>query len=86
MEPRVIDANGLILGRLASKVAKMLLLGENVIIINAEKAIISGNKRTTIAAYKERQNIKTHYNPVKGPFWLKTPHNLVRRTIRGMLP
>ena len=86
MKPRVIDADGLVLGRMASKVAKMLLLAENVIIINAEKAIISGNRRTTIKHYKTRQNIRTHYNPIKGPFWFKTPHQLVRRTIRGMLP
>jgi len=86
LKPRVIDADGLILGRMASMVAKMLLLAENVIIINAEKAIVSGNRRTTIEHYKTRQNIRTHYNPIKGPFWFKTPHQLVRRTIRGMLP
>lgn len=71
---------------MASNVAKMLLLGEHVIIINAEKAIVSGKKRTVITHYKERQNIRTHYNPIKGPFWSKNPHKLVRRTIRGMLP
>lgn len=86
MKPRIIDADGIVLGRLASKVAKMLLLGEKVFVINAEKAIISGNRREIIARYKERQNIRTHYNPRKGPFWFKTPDKLVRRTIRGMLP
>ena len=86
MKPRIIDADGIILGRLASKVAKMLLLGEKIFIINAEKAVISGNKREIIKHYKERQNIRTHYNPIKGPFWFKTPEKFVRRTIRGMLP
>ncbi|MHA1267659.1 MAG: 50S ribosomal protein L13 [Candidatus Helarchaeota archaeon] len=86
MNPRIIDANGLILGRLASKVAKLLLLGEKIIVINAEKAVISGNKKERIKRYKDRQNIRTHYNPIKGPFWYKTPSQLVRRTIRGMLP
>ncbi|NVM30196.1 MAG: 50S ribosomal protein L13 [Candidatus Helarchaeota archaeon] len=86
MKPRIINADGLILGRLASSVAKMLLLGERVIIVNAEKSVISGKRRTTLNHYKERQNIRTHTNPTKGPFWFKTPNQLVRRTIRGMLP
>ncbi|MFX1295017.1 MAG: 50S ribosomal protein L13 [Promethearchaeota archaeon] len=83
---RVIDANRLILGRLASLVAKMLLLNEKIIIVNAEKAVISGKKRTIINQYKERINIHTHTNPRRGPFWYKTPNKLLRRTIRGMLP
>ncbi len=86
MKPRIINADGLILGRLASKVAKMLLLGEHITVVNAEKAIVSGKRRKLIEQYKERQNIRTHYNPIKGPFWFKTPHLFVRRTIRGMLP
>lgn len=86
LKPRIINADGLILGRLASIVAKMLLLGEQVIIVNAEKSVISGKRRQTIDYYKERQNIRTHTNPTKGPFWFKTPNRLVRRTIRGMLP
>ena len=86
MVPRIINAENLVLGRLASKVAKMLLLNEKVIIVNAEKAIISGRKRQLIDQYKERSNIRTHYNPIKGPFWPKNPSQFVRRTIRGMLP
>ena len=86
MVTRVIDADGHILGRLASHIAKMLLLNEKVIIVNAEKIIISGNRRKIIEHYKERSNIHTHTNPTKGPFWPKRPDNFVRRTIRGMLP
>jgi large subunit ribosomal protein L13 len=86
MKPRIIDADGLVLGRLASKVAKILLLGQKVIIVNAERAIISGRKRQTITRYKDRLHIKTHYNPIKGPFWYKIPNQIVRRTVRGMLP
>ncbi len=86
MKPRVINADGLILGRLAANIAKRLLLGEKIIIVNVEKCVISGGKRAIINHYKERDNIRTHSNPIKGPFWPKTPHLLVRRTIRGMLP
>ena len=38
----VIDAKGLVLGIMASMTAKRLLQGENIIIVNAEKAVISG--------------------------------------------
>ncbi len=86
MVTRVIDADGHILGRLASHIAKMLLLHEKVIVVNAEKIIISGNRRKIITHYKERSNIHTHTNPTRGPFWPKRPDNFVRRTIRGMLP
>ena len=45
----VIDANGLILGRLASTVAKRLLSGdEEIHIVNAEKAVISGSRASTL--------------------------------------
>ena len=50
----VIDANGLILGRLASTVAKRLLSGdEEIHIVNAEKAVISGSRASTLRDYRE---------------------------------
>ncbi|RLI06236.1 50S ribosomal protein L13, partial [Candidatus Bathyarchaeota archaeon] len=42
MKRSVIDASGLILGRMASIVAKRLLEGEQIEIVNAEKAVVSG--------------------------------------------
>ncbi len=88
MKEVVIDASGLVLGRLASVVAKRLLMGERVIIINAEKALISCNKRKSLVdRFKERLRKRTHYNPEKtGPKWPRRPDGIVRRTIRGMLP
>ena len=86
MGQRIINADGMILGRLGSLVAKRLLLGDKVIIVNAEKAIISGRARFTIKFYKKHSNIKTHTNPIKGPFFYRRPNQFVRRTIRGMLP
>jgi len=56
---RVINAEGLILGRLASKVAKMLLEGEEVVIVNAEKAVITGNREDIFAKYKQRTELRT---------------------------
>lgn len=84
--PRVIDADNSILGRLSSKVAKSLLQGEEIVIVNAEKAIVTGNARTTITRYIQRSKIRTKTNPLRGPFFPRTPEGIVRRTVRGMLP
>ncbi len=83
---KVFDATGMVVGRLASKVAKAALLGDNVVIVNCEKAIVSGDRRTTIEAFKEKRKIRTSYNPRKGPFHQRRPDKMVRRMIRGMLP
>ncbi len=83
---RIINAEGLILGRLASKVAKMLLEGEEVIIVNADKAIITGNREDIFAKYKQRTELRTRTNPRRGPFYPKRSDEIVRRTVRGMLP
>jgi len=49
----LINADGLILGRMASQVAKRLLTGEELIIVNAEKAILSGKRKSKIAEAKQ---------------------------------
>ncbi|MFQ6094605.1 MAG: 50S ribosomal protein L13 [Candidatus Bathyarchaeia archaeon] len=80
---RIIDANGLILGRMASIVAKRLLIGEKIIIVNAEKAVISGRRKNIIKNAKKFLEIG---HPRKGPYHPRRPDLIVRRTIRGMLP
>ena len=82
-----IDASGLILGRLCSKIAKRALLGEKIVIINAKFVEISGNRNQIIKHYQQYKNIKTASNPKKGPFRVGIrPDIFVRKTIRGMLP
>lgn len=81
-----INAENLILGRLASLVAKKLLLGEKVNIINAEKAIISGRKREIVNRYKKWLGLRTATAPWRGPLHPRRPDLLLKRTIRGMLP
>ena len=83
---KVYDAEGMVVGRLGSKVAKAALLGDNIVIVNAEKAIITGDRRTVIESFKERFNIRTSYNPRKGPFHERRPDKMIRKMIRGMLP
>ncbi|MEM3442294.1 MAG: 50S ribosomal protein L13 [Candidatus Bathyarchaeia archaeon] len=79
----VINADGLILGRMASIVAKRLLQGEEIVIVNAEKAVISGKRKSKVREVKEF--LEVGY-PEKGPFHYRRPDRIVRRTIRGMLP
>jgi large subunit ribosomal protein L13 len=79
----IIDAKGLILGRMSSIIAKRLLQGESVIVLNAEKAAISG-KRLQIV--KEAKTFLEVGHPRKGPYHPRRPDRIVRRTIRGMLP
>ena len=82
----VFDADHMIVGRLAAKVARAALMGDRVVVVNAEKAVITGDRRTVIEAYKEKRNIRTSYNPRKGPFHERRPDKMIRRVIRGMLP
>lgn len=79
----IIDAEDMIAGRLSTFVAKKALLGEEVRIINSEKAVISGKKANTFADYDTKLAMGT---PRKGPIILRRPERILRRIIRGMLP
>lgn len=85
-EPIVINASNLILGRLASYVAKQALEGHSIVILNAEKAIISGYKKSIIQEAKKRLSTRTLGSQKKAPTHPRRPDLYVRRTIRGMLP
>lgn len=82
----VINAENARIGRLATHVAKELLKGNEVHVVNAEKAVISGNPKDIHAKYLERRSYQYKGNPDKSPKWPKTPNLFVRRLIRGMLP
>ena len=79
----VIDATGLILGRMSSHIAQRLLQGERISIVNAEKATISGKRLSIVKEAKKYLEIG---HPRKGPLHRRRPDRIVRRTIRGMLP
>jgi len=79
----IIDATGLVLGRMATDVAKRAKSGETVHIVNAEKAIITGSSKKAIQArYTFKREVGTAR---KGPFFPREPHLIVKRTCRGML-
>ena len=79
----LVNADGLILGRMASVVAKKLLNGEKVVIVNAEKAVISGKRKSKVAEAKEFLEVGA---PRQGPFHYRRPDRILRKTVRGMLP
>jgi large subunit ribosomal protein L13 len=68
---------------MASIVAKRLLQGENIVIVNAEKSALSGKKLSRLREAKEFLEVG---HPGKGPFHPRRPDRIVHRTIRGMLP
>ncbi|MDE1810722.1 MAG: 50S ribosomal protein L13 [Candidatus Micrarchaeota archaeon] len=82
----VYDAKDKVLGRLGSEVAKSLLKGNEVAIINAQDAIITGTKKVIVARYKTRLNLQEKENPDHSPYWPRRSDMLVKRVIRGMLP
>ncbi len=79
----VIDGKNLILGRMATEIAKRALLGEKIDVINCEEIIITGDKKEIITRYKQKV---ARGEPQKGPFFQKRPDKFVRRAIRGMIP
>jgi large subunit ribosomal protein L13 len=102
----VIDAENMVVGRIATETASILLKkkpyfmvkrngqmidirpesNELVYIVNAEKAILSGNPKVVTQRYLHRVHIKTNTNPWLGPFHPRTPEKIIRRAVRGMLP
>jgi large subunit ribosomal protein L13 len=82
----LVDANGAVLGRLSSGVAKLLLKGNEVLVINAEKARMTGHLDDMLAKYKQRIEFKDKANPEHSPYYSRRPDLFVKRIIRGMLP
>lgn len=94
----LIDADGMVLGRLASEVAKLLRgkhkpdytphvdCGDNIVIINAEKVKLSGNKMEEKiymrhSGYPGGQRTRTAREVMD-----KFPERLIEHAVKGMLP
>jgi large subunit ribosomal protein L13 len=78
-----VNAEGQVVGRMGSKIAKLLINGEEIVILNAEKAVFSGKKKTKIA---EAHIFLEVGAPARGPFHYRRPDRFLRKTVRGMLP
>ncbi|HJU33489.1 MAG TPA: 50S ribosomal protein L13 [Nitrososphaera sp.] len=82
----VVDATNCIAGRMCSHVSKLLLQGNRVVIVNAERAMLSGNRYRTIDSYKEYLSINSVTNPIHGPFHPRRPDTILSKMVRGMVP
>ncbi len=81
---KIIDGRNAVLGRLASYIAKEALKGEEVVILNCEQIIITGNKKSIKESFEiKRSRVGSSQ---KGPKHSKTSEGIVKRAIRGMLP
>jgi len=81
---KIIDGKKATLGRLASYVAKEVLKGEEIVILNCDEVIITGNKKYIEKEFLEKRS--RFGSSQKGPKHLKSSDRMVKRTIRGMLP
>jgi large subunit ribosomal protein L13 len=81
-----VDASEQIAGRLCSIVARELLSGKRVVVLNAEKALVSGKTQSVFRQWQTRLEIYSHVNPIYGPIHPRRPDNILRRMVRGMVP
>lgn len=81
---KIIDGSGIVMGRLASFVAKELLKGEEIVVINCSNVVITGNKKMIEEEFLEKRS--RYGSSQKGPIQHKTSEKIVKRAIRGMLP
>ncbi len=84
----VIDATGHVVGRLASVVAKRLLNGEGIVVLNAEKAIVTGRRKVVFEEYYARHHRGSTTSRMRGigPKYPRRPDMILRRTISRMMP
>ncbi len=84
VKEKIINAEGAILGRISSLAAKQALLGKEVVVVNCNKAIITGRKEAAIKNYLEKK--RKGGSSQRGPNIHSAPEKILKRTIRGMLP
>ena len=81
-----VDASNQIAGRLSSKVAKLIISGKRVVVVNAEKALISGSRTSVVTEWTKKLELSSRVNPIYGPIHPRRPDNILRRMVRGMVP
>lgn len=83
----VVDADKQKLGRMASKIAKLLLSGVEVVVVNADKAIVTGSRKAILEKYLKlmRRRQFTSHKVIK-VWYPRKPDKIVWYTIARMLP
>ena len=94
----VVDATDMVLGRMASKVAKLLRgkykpsftphvdCGDNVIIINADKVKLTGKKWTDRVYLSDTGYPGGQRDITPARLMQKSPEKLIKKVVKGMLP
>jgi large subunit ribosomal protein L13 len=94
----VVDADGLVLGRLSSAVAAILRgkhrpyfaphvdTGDHVIVVNADKVVLTAGKAEAKLAYRHSGYPGGLRSTSYAELLERQPAELVRRAVRGMLP
>jgi len=94
----VVDAQDLVLGRMASKVAKLLRgkykpsftphvdCGDNVVVVNADKVRLTGKKWTDRIYYRHTLYPGGQRETTPAEMMAKSPEKLIRKVVKGMLP
>jgi large subunit ribosomal protein L13 len=94
----VVDADGMVLGRLATEVARVLRgkhkptftphldTGDHVVIVNADKVVLTAGKAERKTVYRHSGYPGGLKAETFGHLLERRPEEAVRRTIRGMLP
>ena len=97
-EWHIVDAEGMIIGRMATEVARLLRgkhkptytphidTGDHVVIINADKVIMSGDKASKKRIYRHSGYPGGITSETFDKFLARKPADAVRRTVRGMVP
>lgn len=82
----IVDAKDNVAGRLASKVAKAIINGERVTVINSQELVMVGNKKSILEKFTTRVDGAVKSNPHYGPKYDRIPSKIFRRMVRNMLP
>ena len=94
----VVDAEGLVLGRLATEVARVLRgkhkpiyaphmdTGDHVIVVNADKVVLTAGKAEKKVAYRHSGYPGGLRRQAYVDLLAKRPEEAVRRAVKGMLP
>ncbi len=82
----IVDGTNQIAGRLCSHVAKLLINGNRVSIVNSENIMLSGDRKAIIEEYRKYLEISSITNPKFGPFHPRRPDTMISKMVRGMLP
>ena len=94
----LVDADGQTLGRLATRIADILRgkgkpeytphvdVGDFVVVVNAEKIVVTGNKREAKRYYRHSGYPGGLRSRTLGDLLERRPEEVIRRAVRGMLP